>query len=151
MSHEDRPQVVPASYVLLRRGGRVLLLLRRNTQYYNGYYSLPAGHVRTGESPIAAAMREVYEETGVIVEPRDCRLVHTMYRAKTDATGDRLDLFFEALRWVGEPINAEPEKAREAVWVDLEELPTNIVPNQRSALESIVGQVVYSELDFPSL
>ena len=148
MTTENRPVVVPAVYVLLRRTNRILLLLRQNTNYYDGHYSLPAGHVKLGESPLQAAVREVYEETGVSIESNDCTLVHTMYRAKTDPTGDRLDLFFETNRWVGEPVNYELKKSKEAVWFSTEALPGNVVPNQQAALESIKSGILYSELDF---
>lgn len=149
MPTEIRPFVVPAVYVLLCRTSRILLLLRQNTNYYDGYYTLPAGHVKAGESPVKAVVREVYEETGVWIETTDCRLLHTMYRAQTDPTGDRLDLFFEVTQWVGEPINAEPEKSKEAIWFPTRSLPKNIVPYQQTAIESIECGILYSELDFP--
>lgn len=41
---------------------------------------LPGGWVDPGESPISAVVREINEETSLIVAPQDCVLVHT----KTD-------------------------------------------------------------------
>ena len=44
-----RFSVVPAAYVLLRRDGRVLLHLRRNTGYRDGHWATAAaGHVERG-------------------------------------------------------------------------------------------------------
>lgn len=45
--------------------GRVLLEVRSD----NGAWSLPAGAIDPGESPSEAIVREVYEETGLVVEP----------------------------------------------------------------------------------
>ena len=66
----DRFRVVPASYVfLLRRGSdgdEVLLQLRQNTGYMDGYWAAAAaGHVERGETAYDAARREAREEIDV--------------------------------------------------------------------------------------
>jgi 8-oxo-dGTP pyrophosphatase MutT (NUDIX family) len=45
--------------------GRILFLVRAD----NGLWDLPAGAVDPGETPAQAIVREVREETGLIVEP----------------------------------------------------------------------------------
>ena len=51
-------------HVLCRREGRVLLMRRAGTGFFDGLFSLPGGHVEPGESERAAARRELREETG---------------------------------------------------------------------------------------
>ncbi|UIJ36614.1 8-oxo-dGTP diphosphatase [Allobranchiibius sp. GilTou73] len=52
--------------MLLRRGGD-LLLGEKLTGFGAGRVVAPGGHVEPGESPLAAAVRETHEETGLAV------------------------------------------------------------------------------------
>ncbi len=54
----------PAASAILLNQGKVLLVKRRY-EPYQGYWSLPGGHVEHGESSLEAAIRELLEETGV--------------------------------------------------------------------------------------
>ena len=51
----------------IRNGARVLLQLRADGLFGGGLWNAPGGHVEDGESPAEAAMREVREETGLMV------------------------------------------------------------------------------------
>lgn len=42
-----------------------VLLVKRSTDPYKGYYSLPGGFINKGESAEEASVREVEEETGL--------------------------------------------------------------------------------------
>lgn len=57
--------------VLVIRDGRLLVFLRKRYSTKTGewveYYSIPGGGIDKGESPEAAATRELYEEMGVRV------------------------------------------------------------------------------------
>lgn len=53
--------------VLVREGSHVLLV-RRARPPLKGYWALPGGAVALGETVVAAAVREVQEETGLLVE-----------------------------------------------------------------------------------
>lgn len=45
-----------------------MLLVRRGHAPYAGTWSLPSGRAEPGETVRAAAMREVFEETGLVVQ-----------------------------------------------------------------------------------
>ena len=103
-----------AVYVVLSRNDKILALKRHNTGYMDGLWCPPAGGVDPGESISDCVIRECLEEVGVQIDASSIALLHTMHRA----TPERyvIDLFFSA-DFVGEPINAEPDKASEIRWV----------------------------------
>ena len=131
---KERHKAVPAVYVFLVRDGKILLTRRKNTGYEDGKYMVPSGHVEKAESLTSAMVREAMEEVGVALKNEDLRLVHVMYRPAHDATGERMDFFFEATHWEGESRNCEPEKCDEVAWFPLGALPENTVGYLKSAL-----------------
>ena len=48
-------------HVLCRREGRVLLMRRAGTGFFDGLFSLPGGHVEPGES-VRERLQRAYEE-----------------------------------------------------------------------------------------
>ncbi len=125
-----------------------MLLQRANTGYFDGFYSLPSGHVDGGEPATVTACREALEEVGVVIKPADLKLLHTMHRLAEEGNHERIDLFFEATSWQGELRNNEPEKCSELRWAKLHELPPDMVPVVRQALDNIQKSVSYSEAGF---
>jgi len=136
----DRFRVVPAAYVILRRGDEVLLQLRRGTGYMDGYWATAAaGHVELGESVSEAGRREATEELGVKIGPADLVPLTGMHRTHHDHApiDERVDFFFECWQWDGEPTLVEPEKAAELRWFALDALPDNVVPHERFVFDGI--------------
>jgi ADP-ribose pyrophosphatase YjhB (NUDIX family) len=67
LENESGDPVICAGAVVRDAYGR-LLLVRRGTPPAQGSWTLPGGRVEPGESPAAAAAREVREETGLDVD-----------------------------------------------------------------------------------
>ena len=130
--------VVPASYVYLLREGdhgvEVLLQLRQNTGYMDGHWAAAAaGHVERGETAVDAARRESVEELGVTDVALE--FVTSMQRTRHAAAIDeRIDFFFTAWAWAGEPSIQEPLKVAELGWWPLAALPVPVVPHELMAL-----------------
>src|SRR3989344_1678776 len=143
---KERNKAVPAVYLILIRGGKMLLTRRFNTGYQDGNYDIPSGHVEAGEFPLAAAIREAREEIGIKVKKEDLVLVHTLYRPQMDPTGERIDLFFWAKRWTGEPHIVEPHKCDDIGWFKPKKRPKNMVPHIQIALEAMQKGKLYTEL-----
>jgi 8-oxo-dGTP pyrophosphatase MutT (NUDIX family) len=147
MSTIERNPATTASYLVLRKEGKVLFARRCNTGYQDGNYQVPAGHVDAGELPSEALIREVQEEIGIFIQPEDVKFVHTSFRPMMDKTGDRVDYFFEVDTWTGDVTNCEPDKCDDLIWVDANALPENTTPHVRVALECIEKGQPFSELN----
>jgi 8-oxo-dGTP diphosphatase len=140
----DRFVVIPAAYVFLLRdaeqtGAReVLLQLREGTGYMDGHWAAAvAGHVERGETVYEAAAREAKEEAGIT--GLDLSALCAMQR--TGATGlaidERVDYFFTATSWSGEPRIMEPDKCADLGWFALDGLPDPVVPHELAVLEAL--------------
>jgi len=67
--------------------GESILLIERGKEPFKGYWSIPGGAVETGERLEEALIREVQEETGLIVQVE--RLVEIFERIIPDTISDR--------------------------------------------------------------
>lgn len=56
------------SQIVATVGGKVVLQKQEQPQSEKPYFSLPAGRLNAGEAPLAAAKRELLEETGLASE-----------------------------------------------------------------------------------
>lgn len=145
----DYFKLIPAAYVILHQDDKILLLKRANTGYFDGSYSLPAGHFEADEPATVVAAREAKEEIGVIIDPHNLQLKHTLHRlSDIPVRHERIDLFFETDTWQGDATNAEPDKCSEILWIEAERLPENVVPEVKQALQHIKKGQIYSELNF---
>lgn len=132
--------VVPASYVYLLREGatgtEVLLQLRQGTGYMDGHWAAAAGHVERGETAEQAARREVREE--IAVDDLALTFVTAMQRTAHDLPIDeRVDFFFTARSWRGEPRIVEPAKCADLRWFGLGALPEPVVAHERFVLDGL--------------
>lgn len=147
----DRFKIVPASYVIFEKDDQVLLLKRKNTGHFDGYYSVPAGHLDGKESFTTAAIREAKEEVGVTLKSEDLEVVHVMNRnelTNPEEIRERVDVFFLVKEWEGEIKNCEDDKCEELLWVNKNELPADIIPYIKDCLENYAKGVFYSEVGY---
>ena len=130
----DRFSLIPEAHVFLMKNEvEVLLLKRFNTGYEDGNYSVIAGHVDGNEEVKEAAIREAKEEAGIEIQPSDIEVVGVMHRKAED---ERVSFFLAASKWSGDTVNAEPDKCDDLSWHSVHDLPANMVPYVRRALEN---------------
>ena len=134
-----------AVYVVFRKNGKLLFVKRGNTGWMDGFYGSPAGKVEKGESYIQAAIREAKEEVGVTISPENLRPLFTCHRKDDDDT-EWVDVAFEALSWEGEAYNAEPHLHSKITWLDEQQLPKNVVPNNKFVIDQINAGKTYGEI-----
>jgi ADP-ribose pyrophosphatase YjhB (NUDIX family) len=103
--------------VLVEQDGHVLLV-RRAIEPGKGHWSLPSGFIEFDEAPEVAAVREVGEETGLVVA--DPRLINVVQYAE-DFRGPGLNINYRA-RAVGGTLQPADDAA-EARFFARENLP----------------------------
>lgn len=122
MSDEDRFLARSAVFVVLQDAqGRVLLHRRANTGYMDGRYDLPSGHIERNETLLDAAVRELAEETGIVVHKDDLTLWHINQFSANEQY--YYNFFFLVDAWQGEPSIMEPEKCDDMQFFALDNLP----------------------------
>jgi ADP-ribose pyrophosphatase YjhB (NUDIX family) len=136
-----------ASYLVLMKNKKILLLRRKNTGYQDGNYSMVAGHLNGNETIREAMKREAKEETGIVLNVKDMKLVHILHRQTPDR--EYVDFFLSASKWKGRIKNMEPEKCYELRWFKTDALPKNTIPYVRSTIKKILDPgPIFSEHGF---
>jgi 8-oxo-dGTP diphosphatase len=128
-------------HLILRAEWKVLLARRFLTHDERGNYGLIFTDLEAGETLTEALLREAREGIGIILDPKDLRLVHVMHRQVENG----LDCFFLARSWSGEPLNLDPEKYDDLAWYELGRLPEAMVRHVKIALMYARDDIPYSE------
>ena len=72
-----------------------------------------------------------------------------MHRRQTEPSDERrINLFFTAKKWKGEPKIMEPDKCDELQWFELDSLPSNTIPYVKQAIDCLRKNVRYGEYGF---
>ena len=147
----ERFRVKVGVFLFLVREEKILLLRRSQTGVEDGWYVVPMGGLKQGETPTQALIREAEEEANIILSEGDVQLCHTMYRLHTQPDGYQfyqIDLFFRASTYQGEIKNMEPYKCDDLSFFDLKNLPENTAPFIVHALECLKENKIFSEFGF---
>jgi 8-oxo-dGTP diphosphatase len=110
------PTEACAGGIVLDGAGR-LLLIRRGHPPSQGQWSVPGGRCRTGESPRAACVRELAEETGLSVS-----VSHWAGRVERDRPGGGVYVIDDYVCRVVSGELGAGDDADDARWFDLAEL-----------------------------
>lgn len=107
---------------VIRDGGGRVLLIRRRHEPGKGLWSLPGGRIEEGETDAEALIREIAEETGLVVTPG--RLIGSVRRPGA-APGTEYDIRDYAADVTGGTLTPgdDADDARWAGLADLAALP----------------------------
>ncbi len=109
--------VIPCVGAVIKDARGRLLLIKRGHAPGAGLWSLPGGRIEPGETDTEALVREIWEETGLVIEAG--QLIGTVQRPGQD--GDVLDIRDYAATVTGGTLSAGDDAA-DARWVDAAEL-----------------------------
>ncbi len=134
--------LLPAAAAVVRDATDRVLLIRRGD---GRGWSLPGGMMEPGENLVACVVREVWEETGLDVEP--LRLVgiysDPAHMRFAYPNGDRVHFVsatFEC-RVVGGSLRADGEESLEVAYFAPDGLPANLVCDHRQRIaDALSGQ-----------
>jgi 8-oxo-dGTP pyrophosphatase MutT (NUDIX family) len=140
---QNRFSLYSAVYLILVKDEKVLLLRRFQTGWEDGKYTLISGHLDGNESVASATSREALEEAGIVVDPNDLEVVHTMHQIGNE--NEYIDFYLVPKNWEGVPSNVEVDKCDDMQWFALDDLPDNLLPVVRVALEKYKNSVTFSE------
>lgn len=127
-----------ACYMIIFIDDKLLLMKRKNTGFHDGKYTVPSGHMESGETPLKGAIRETFEETGLVVKEStfSCVMHRTVENIPND---DYIDFFFICKLHEGVVKNKEPDKCSEIILVETHQLPEiSMVPYVELALNNIL-------------
>ncbi|WP_129840157.1 NUDIX domain-containing protein [Streptomyces sp. RFCAC02] len=131
------------THVILRDGDKILMS-QRGGPYGYGRWHLPSGKLDAGEPLTVGAARELYEETGVTVDPDHLRQVHIVHHRQSDEI-ERIGVFFLATEWQGEPTNREPEKCLDLRWQSVHDLPEDVIEYPAAGLHGYLAGTMLTE------
>lgn len=111
---------------VIERGGAVLVTRRLQGTHLEGLWEFPGGKCEPGESIHECLIREIVEELGATVVPRETMLVTThVYPEKT------VELHFVACDLDGEPV---PQQGQQMQWIARADIDTLEFPEADAAL-----------------
>ena len=95
-----------------RQGKTIFLMVRAKPD--PSHWVIPKGHIEPGESPEAAAVREILEETGV-----QAKIIATLGSLNFTYRGKQINTILYLLEYQGE---TRPTEERECHWGPYEEI-----------------------------
>jgi mutator protein MutT len=106
-----------------------------------GTWTMPGGKLHFHEELKEAAIREVFEETGIKVKNIE------IISVSNDIVPDKhfVTIGFLCNDFEGEPKVMEPDEITEWQWFDLNSLPLNIFPPSAKIIKNYLAKKIYQE------
>jgi len=123
----------PAAGILVKDDEGRILLVRRKFEPFAGLWTMPAGFIEYGEDVAETAVRELEEETGLIIEIDE---THAVESCRDDPRGDTVLVMYEGHVKGGE-LEAGDD-AEKVGFFSLDALPEIAFACQRRLIERLI-------------
>lgn len=135
-----RTENVELTVLCLMEDGDRILLQNRVKKDWRGY-TLPGGHVESGESFVDAVIREVKEETGLtILNPKLCGLKQFPIE-----NGRYVVFLFKATQWAG---TLQDSKEGTVEWISYRDLPKRKTVDDFDELLKVINDPNLTEFQY---
>ena len=134
-------------YLIIKNNeGKILLQRRQGTKLWPGFLALPAGHVDEGENVYDAAIREAREELSITITKQDI-IDSFVVNRRNKSLSPYFDVYFEISSYKGKIKINEPEKCSELKWVDINNLPNDMIDFEIDAIRNRQRNIMFSTID----
>ncbi len=115
--------IVVSTVALINEVGKILYAKRPDHKHLGGFWEFPGGKQELGETVEQTAVREIFEEIGVVINEKD--LIPLTFGSQEYDDFIMLMPLFLCFRWQGNPRSKENQ---EIAWVKPEDLHLYPVP-----------------------
>ena len=122
--------------VILLNAQDEILVGKRKNAYKAGFYGLLGGRFKYNEPLLDAALREVEEETGLVLD----ELTYIGVVRETQEEYDFIHFIFATEIEKQQPQLTEPDKCEGWEWVPLDMLPEKILPGHEAAVNLFLDE-----------
>jgi 8-oxo-dGTP diphosphatase len=110
-------------------GDTILLLHRQDHKPQGNTWNIPGGKIDKGETPLEAIIREVQEESGIMLKPSEVQPLNSYYIRYSDC--DYLYHTFKAKVDNKAEVLIQPKEAKAFKWVTVKEaLKLNLIEDE---------------------
>ncbi len=142
ISLKKKPRILcTAGVILVDSKGRILLQLRGD----DNNWCIPGGALEIGESVETAAMREVFEETGIIVNDMKLFNIYSgneQYHIYPDGN----EFYFVSTVFISSKFHGDicvdGVESKELKFFSIHDLPYNISPTNKPMLKDLVEKAI---------
>lgn len=129
--------------VIFDEQGRILLVEHRESAgHKTGVFGLPAGRIEVGEDALTTAVREVEEETGLCIDPKDFQKLSQVYKATIGRKDGPQTFTFEVFTTQIRDGQLKEGPETKPQWVSWEQMSSlDLLPNVFEAVEEAQDMV----------
>ncbi len=136
----ERPNV-GVGVIIENKEKKILIGKRKGS--HSPYYSIPGGHLELGETFEEAAIKEIFEETGLkIYEPKVIAVTNNL-RTYANEKKHYVSVILFVNKFEGVPVVMEKDKCEMWQWFDPEQIPVPHFDASEFAIECFLKNCFY--------
>lgn len=144
---KDRERFLSSIYLIIKDGnGNILLQRRQGTKLWPGFLALPAGHLDIGENVYEAAVREAKEELDIDISVNNISDTFVVNR-RNKTLEPYFDVYFVLNGYNGNIKINEPDKCSMLKWVNINDLPNDMIGFEKEAIYNYLNGIKFSVID----